>query len=257
MKANYHTHTARCHHAQGSDEAFVQAAVDAGYDVLGIADHAPWPFKGRYVSGIRMTCGELPGYIASFRSLKEQHADRIRLHIGLESEFFPRYMDHIRRMQDAGVSYLLLGQHFVDSEEDHPAATRACLEESYVLRYADSVADALRTGLFAYLAHPDLFMKYRTEDQFTHACERAADVICQAAQEAAVPLEYNLLGRKEGVGYPAAPFWQYARKWNNPVILGVDVHAPEHLLDNQTYAAGKAFLENLGYQIIDCLEMDR
>lgn len=257
MKTNYHTHTARCHHAQGSDEAFVQTAIDAGYDVLGMADHAPWPFANGYVSTIRMTCDELPGYIASVQALKERYADRIRLHIGLESEYFPRYLDHIRRMQDDGVSYLLLGQHFVDSEEDHPAATRACLEDDYVLRYADSAANALRTGLFACLAHPDLFMKYRTEDQFTPACERAADVICQAALETGTPLEYNLLGQMEGVGYPSPRFWQYARKWDNPVILGVDAHKPEHLMNRQAHTDGKVFLEELGYRVIDRLAIDR
>ena len=35
MLKNYHTHTARCGHAWGTDDEFIQAAIDAGYTTLG------------------------------------------------------------------------------------------------------------------------------------------------------------------------------------------------------------------------------
>ena len=31
-KTNYHTHTTRCLHAEGSDEAYVQTAMDGSWD---------------------------------------------------------------------------------------------------------------------------------------------------------------------------------------------------------------------------------
>ena len=40
IKANYHTHTARCGHAIGTDEEYVQAAIQAGLKTLGFSDHA-------------------------------------------------------------------------------------------------------------------------------------------------------------------------------------------------------------------------
>ena len=53
MKHNFHTHTSRCQHAVGTDEAYVEAALDARvFDVLGFADHAPFPFANGFVSGI-------------------------------------------------------------------------------------------------------------------------------------------------------------------------------------------------------------
>ena len=55
MKCNYHTHTMRCHHAVGEDEAYVLAALEAGFDELGFADHAPWPYASHFVSNIRMS----------------------------------------------------------------------------------------------------------------------------------------------------------------------------------------------------------
>ena len=35
---NFHTHTARCNHAQGSDREMVLAAMEAGVQVLGFSD---------------------------------------------------------------------------------------------------------------------------------------------------------------------------------------------------------------------------
>lgn len=256
MKYNYHCHTTRCKHAEGTDEAYVQAALEAGFAGCGMADHAPWPFASGYVSRIRMGVDELPGYIASCQALKQQYAGRIAVHTGLECEYFPRYIDHIHRMQDMGIEYLILGQHFADSEEDTPAATVNSKTDDGALRYAESAANAIRTGLFAYVAHPDLYMKYRTDADFTPACERAADMICQAALEAKLPIEYNLLGQYEGVGYPSGAFWRYAAKWHTPVILGVDAHEPAHFLAADNITRGEKFLADLGYTIVDHLPMD-
>ena len=44
MKANYHTHTARCGHATGTDEEYVLAAIEQGFDELVFSDHVPWPY---------------------------------------------------------------------------------------------------------------------------------------------------------------------------------------------------------------------
>ena len=48
MLKNYHSHTARCGHAWGTDEEFVNAAIDAGFGVLGFSEHTAWPFVDGY-----------------------------------------------------------------------------------------------------------------------------------------------------------------------------------------------------------------
>ena len=44
MFANYHTHTARCNHASGTEREYVEAAIKSGLKILGFADHTPYPF---------------------------------------------------------------------------------------------------------------------------------------------------------------------------------------------------------------------
>ncbi len=254
MKKNYHTHTARCQHAEGSDEGYVRAAIAAGFGVLGFADHAPWDFASGFRSAIRMGAAEWPDYAASVRRLKEKYAGQIDIRLGLESEWSPRYRDQMHRWMDEGCEYLILGQHFVDTEECNPYIGKECASDDGLLRYADSTAEAIATGLFCYLAHPDLYMRPR--HGFDKLCERAADTICQAAKEANMPIEYNLLGllselKGTSRGYPDADFWQYVRKWENDVIIGVDAHHPDHLLNESLWDTGRRRLENLGCRIVD------
>ena len=245
----------------GADEDYVQAAVAGGYDVLGFADHAPWPFATGYVSGIRMTCDQLPDYVNSVRALGEKYADRLRIHIGLEAEYFPRYHDHLLWMREQGVAYFILGQHYADSEEESLYVGMDARSDDGVRRYAEATVRGIRTGLYRYVAHPDLFMRGRDDEAFNAACEEAADMICQAAKEQGMPLEYNLLGlvgRLAGDkrGYPCPAFWQYARKWDNDVLLGVDAHGPWDLKDHVVWDRGTQDVLGMGYHLIDHLDME-
>ncbi len=261
MKCNYHTHTTRCMHAEGTDESYVRAAVAAGFDVLGFSDHAPFPFANGFVSGIRMHPEELDGYLASVAALRAKYAGTLTVHTGLEAEYFPRYRDHLLRMRDLGVTYYVLGQHYADSEEENPYIGFECRTDDGVRRYAEAVVRGVRSGLFSCVAHPDLMMRYRTDEQFSPACEEAADMICQAALEAGIPIEYNLLGLSlqlsgNNRGYPSAPFWRYALRWHNPVIIGVDAHSPLLLRDEALWREGHARVTAMGYEITDRLPMD-
>ena len=83
---NYHTHTSRCKHAQGTDRDYVQQAVDSGYQVLGFTDHVAWPFSDGFVSPVRMDAGQMPEYAASILKLKEEYAGRLSIHLGAECE---------------------------------------------------------------------------------------------------------------------------------------------------------------------------
>ena len=261
MKANYHTHTMRCKHAYGTDEEYVLAAIQAGFDVLGFSDHAPWPYQTGYVSGTRMFCEQLPEYIASVRELRDRYADRLTIHVGLESEYYPRYHDHLLRMRDDGVEYFILGQHFADSDEENPYVGMECRTDDGVRRYAEAVVRAVRTGFYRYIAHPDLFMRGRDDRDFNAACMEASDMICQAAKEQGMPLEYNLLGLVDRLagdtqGYPCPPFWEYIRKWDNQVILGVDAHGPWNLSDQVVWERGGRDVRDKGYQLIDHLDLE-
>ena len=78
MKANYHTHTARCGHATGTDEQYVEAAIGQRFNVLGFSDHVPWPYASGFTHRhVRMGIEQLDEYVSSMRTLKQRYAGSI------------------------------------------------------------------------------------------------------------------------------------------------------------------------------------
>ena len=48
MLTNYHTHTTRCGHAEGTEEEYILTALRCGFKVLGFSDHTPWAYATQY-----------------------------------------------------------------------------------------------------------------------------------------------------------------------------------------------------------------
>ena len=256
MKANYHTHTDRCMHAGGRDEEYVRAAIQGGFDVLGFADHTPWPYRSGYISGMRMTAGELDGYVRSVRRLSQRYAGQIEVCLGLECEYFPEYIPWLRdTMAEKGVDYAILGNHYALTDETgvyfgYPR------DAQDVRRYVKLTVEGMETGLFAYLAHPDLFMLGYGD--FDGVCRAASRALCEAAKRLEMPLEYNLAGlqnsRRLGAeGYPHRKFWEIAAAVGCKAILGVDAHSPKRLVDAELWEEAVRTIEGLGMERVERL----
>lgn len=241
---NFHTHTARCKHATGTDREMVQAALDAGVQVLGIADHTPYP--GAEVQHMRMAPEEAAGYFASLTALRTEFAGRIDLHIGFEAEYFPDCFDQLRRfLEDYPCEYLILGQHF-SSARGEIYYGMPCDDVSVLARYVDLAIAGMETGLFAYLAHPDLCRLRGDQSPARPHYLR----LCQAAKELGLPLEVNLLGFRDRRGYPSENFFHIAQEVGNTLILGADAHSPAHFADPAVLQACTDWAAQFGLPIV-------
>ena len=259
MKFNYHTHTERCFHAKGEDEEFVLAAIEAGFDEIGFADHSPWPFVG-YVSGMRMHENDFVPYVESIKALKEKYKNKISIKIGLECEYFREYMPWLReKIDELGVDYIILGHHYstheIGADYNGSLTTLEGIE-----KYTDEVVEGIRTGLYSYVCHPDLYM--RGYPQWTADCERLGRKIISAAMEAGIPIEYNLLGflhsKNDGKqGYPYPQFWDLAAEMGAKAIIGVDAHVPKAFLNTELFEEAKANLRKLGIETVEGIKFFR
>ena len=70
----YHSHTARCGHAYGKDEDYVEAAIKRGLKVLGFSDHVFLPGLSQY--RMRGDYEEMDDYVSSVRSLEKKYKDK-------------------------------------------------------------------------------------------------------------------------------------------------------------------------------------
>ena len=228
LPANYHTHTTRCRHASGTDREYVERAVSEGFAVLGFSDHTPWPYgPDDFTARRRMDLSQLPEYLISIRSLKEEFKDRIDIKVGLEAEYFPQYMSWLKdTIEEQKLDYVLLGNHYWGHSESFEYYGYDCTPAA-MRHYVDDLPKALETGLFMYVAHPDLmFSEYPS---FDDNCISATRDIIAIAKQAGVPLEYNISGtwkRFRGLGYPTALFWEKAAECSMDVYLGFDAHEP-------------------------------
>ena len=225
MKVNLHTHTYRCRHAKGTDEEYVLAAIDAGYDKLGFADHTPFPYKGDFVNGDKMLVEELPDYIDSVLTLKEKYKGQIEILLGLECEAVPEFFPFLREMKRK-MDYLILGSHGDKRIDPYSGILK---EPQQLWRYLDFTVEGMETGLFLYLAHPDVMLgRYPVFDDTAAEVSRK---LCREAKRLNMPLEYNLYGIYKGVkpgclGYPYDGFWRIAAEENCVAMVGVDAHDP-------------------------------
>ena len=251
MIANYHTHTWRCNHASGTEREYVEQAMAAGIRTLGFSDHTPYPFPDGYYSGFRMKPEQLADYCDTLTALRDEYRGRVDIHIGLEAEYYPKHFaDLLALCADYPVEYLLLGQHFIANEYDGVYSGAATEDERVLAQYCAQVLEALETGKFAYIAHPDL-VHFTGSDRIYKRHMRA---LCAGLRELGVPVEINLLGLADGRNYPDARFWQIAAEEGLTAILGCDAHRPGALADPETERSALAFAGRFGIRVIDHLE---
>ena len=201
MIYNYHTHTTRCHHAVDSDEDYIRCAIKAGIKYLGFSDHVPYMFPDGEESHYRVNMCDAEEYINTIRSLAEKYRDDITINVGFEMEYYPDHFDKmLENARKFGAEYLILGQHFIGNERPNGIGTRAYTENNEILtEYVNNVITAIRSGVFTYIAHPDMIRFEGDENHYQAEMTR----LCQAAKQLNVPLEINLHGLSNNRHYPS------------------------------------------------------
>lgn len=244
---NYHTHTWRCYHAMNTEEEYIQAAIQSGYTELGFSDHTPWHYDSSFHATMRMEEDQLEDYVHTLRQLKEKYKDQISIKIGLECEYFEKYMPWLEKtIEKYELDYIILGNHY-DETDETGIYFGMPLNKKQFTKYVDSCIKGLKTGLYSYLAHPDLAY-YDTYDPF-YIQEMTR--LCLVAKELDMPLEFNLLGFATYRQYPNETFFKLAKKIGNKVIIGTDAHQSSALLDMETYYHAKQYLNSLGIEPIE------
>lgn len=258
MKANYHTHTQRCRHAQGSERDFVQSAINAGVGILGFSDHAPFP---DFDFGLRMPYDELRPYLDAIGQLTEEFLSDIMLYKGLEIEYIPQYQSYYEGLlAKEGMDFLLLGEHFYPDQYGIVRNIYHARSTADAVDYAKAVVRGMETGLFSMTAHPDLFTlgRFAWDDNW----EEASDLMIDAAVRTGTVLEFNANGLRRGIhDYPDGPrlmyphrrFWEKAAEAGVPVVIGSDCHDPKQVWDERMPEARGILLE-MGIVPLDYLE---
>ncbi|MBO6047130.1 MAG: histidinol-phosphatase [Erysipelotrichaceae bacterium] len=251
---NYHTHTMRCQHAIGTEIDFIEAAIKAGYTTLGFSDHSPWHYESGFRPYMRMMESQLEDYVMTLRHLRDVYKDKIEIKIGLECEYFPDKLDWLKEQIDRyELDYIILGHHYLGSDEYGRYVGHPPISDEQVIHYVDDVCAAIESGLFSYIAHPDVV--YYDPDNPLHL--KQMERICIKAKEYDIPLEFNLLGFRARRHYPSDAFFTMAKYYNNKIILGCDAHDPEQIENTLAYHKAYALLKKYDFEIVEDIKYFR
>ena len=176
---------------------------------------------------------ELPEYISTLKNLKEQYQRKIKIHIGLEIEYFSRY-DQSGYYQELSnnpdLEILLLGQHMAEDPEDREHYTfewpkeRLQVDEYTVL--GDAMIAGMKTGCFKIVAHPDRI--FRRQKIWTLEMEAVAVRVIDAAVKYGLPLEKNCSSMRHKHHY-WKEFWEIAEVNGVETVIGLDAHKLKRL----------------------------
>ena len=245
FRADYHLHTPLCRHATGTPADYVQAAKEAGMTEIGFADHNPMP---AYFDDWRMSIEELPLY---FEMVERAGSPDFPVRLGCECDFISGNERWIEELAGkAPWDYLIGSVHYIAPgwDVDNP---------KYIARFDEHSAEAvwdlywknylrcIESGLFDFVAHPDLPKKFGHRPGGD--LRRYYEPVIEALTRHGIAYEMNTAGMRKAVGeiYPAFQFVELARQAGVPMLINSDAHAPEEV--GSGFDAARALAKQAGY----------
>lgn len=177
-----------------------------------------------------MAVADVSEYFSLVQKAKE--AAPFPVFTGFECEWFPSYEGWYRDflLAELKAEYLVYGAHWVQENGDFLFV--ADIDDKRLLtRYVDLTVQGIATGLYAFMAHPDLFLAgYISMDS---EVRKASCDIIDAAVGMNLPLEINGLGLQRAKirgdngmrsPYPVREFWELAAERGARIICNSDAH---------------------------------
>jgi histidinol-phosphatase (PHP family) len=244
--SDYHVHTPLCLHATGWPIEFAARAVELGLGELGFSDHNPMPQR---FDEWRMLREDLPRYLEEVDKARAAYP-QLAIRIGLECDYLTGREAWIEELAGMAPWDFFIGSvHYISDgwaidDPQYLKRHQGNAEEIWT-DYWRNYEAAIRSGLFDFVAHPDLPKKFgcRPEGDLRRFYEPAV----KALAESGIAYEINTAGlRKECRElYPAPEFVSMAREAGVPLLINSDSHAVAEL--GAGFAEAVALAKSAGY----------
>ena len=224
-------HTPLCGHAQGWPVDYARAAVERGLEEIAFSDHNPMPPRLEPFDDWRMKFDDLPRY---FEAVEEARAavPQLPIRLGLEVDYVPGHEGWIEELAGLARWDFLMGSvHYVapgwDVDNIEHLEKRP-VEEVWGI-YFEMLERCVLTGLFDWIAHPDLPKRFGYRP--TGDLRRFYEPVIAAMARTGTAFEINTGGLRRPAQecYPAAPFLRLAREAGVEMLINSDAHAPQEV----------------------------
>ncbi|MGH2403089.1 MAG: histidinol-phosphatase [bacterium] len=255
IRTSYHTHNRFCDGA-GEIREYVDAAIAAGLEALGVSSHSPLTFPDEAAMGAE----DLPAYCADVARLKETVRGRLRLHLSLEFDYIPeRHTELWALVEPFSFEYLIGSVHFVGNNQDGVPwpvdLTRPGFETGLrrffggnIRRLVGAYYERVRSltawgqGRVAILGHIDRIKKWNADSVYFREDElwyrREVEAALQACARAGLIVEINTVGYRNAVRNAYTSPWIARRcmELRIPLVVTTDAHAPARVTDYHSEA---------------------
>jgi histidinol-phosphatase (PHP family) len=238
-------------------DRYLAAAADAGIDEIGCSEHV---YRFRQA----LNLWRHPFWEEQARDDLEAYCDFVvttPLRLGLEMDFVPGAEDRTGSLLDRyGFDYVIGSVHFIDAlsvdHEGWDVWLRHGDPDEVWRRYFETVAEAVRSGLFDIIAHPDLVKMWgrarphpRRDPRFFY--EPAVEAIA----ESGIAVEVSTAGLRKPVGeiYPAPEFAAMCVEAGAVFALSSDAHVPDDV--GHAYERAVSEMRDWGIQEIATFEL--
>lgn len=241
---DYHMHT-KLSDGANTHEEMVLSAIDKGFDEIGISDHfcikyrVPWAVEKKGIALLE----------AKVTEMNEKFGNRINILFGIEVDYFPELENEIgQALQGFNFDYIIGSIHFLDEwNYDTDKSRNSEFENDYLYEwYFGELQKAVKSGLFDYMAHPDLIKKHRIWPDTSKKLlfRETAKVFADNG----VAYEVNTSGRDRPCGefFPGSELISELYEAGVPVTLGSDSHNSSQI--GRYFSDAKELLRETGYQ---------
>lgn len=233
-----------CSHAKNTLEEIVLAYIDLGYPWVGITEHMP-PVSDAFVYPEEKSAGldaralkeRFADYIRTCRRLQEEHAGKILIHVGLETETCSGSIDFVKGLTDTfSPDYVVGSVHHVRdipfdySQQRYDEAADCCggLDGLYAC-YFDQQYDMIRALTPRVVGHLDLIRIHDPDYQARLRKPVIWEKIVRnlkLIKQLDLILDFNLrpLTRGEKEPNPSAPVMEKAIEMGIDIVPGDDSH---------------------------------
>jgi len=243
-------------------EEYVEAAIAAGIDEIGLTDHLflyfQPPREREDTWAIRED--EYDAHYAAMLEVRERYRDRIAVRVSVEADYVDGHEELLRQtLARYSFDYILGSVHFVDGWLiDDPASQERYRSEpvsDIYLRYYRSLQKAIESRQFDVLAHFDLPKKFgfRPERNLDDVVNDTLDL----AAETGIAIEVSSAGLRKPVGeiYPSETILRGMKRRNIPIVLSSDAHDPREV--GAGYRQLLTLIDEIGYREVTTFEARR
>ena len=251
----YHIHTYFCGHATNSVSGVVQYAIKNNYTRLVFTEHCPLKNNSKIR---RPHESQLKTLREQINHYNEKYKGKLLIEFGYECEFPFAQRKKITELVNDGIcDFFILGVHFFGNMWKTFKYAVYDTDEKDLESYYQMTSEALESGLFSWVAHPDVWCgSYgKWDNKAIDLTQKLIDLSIKYD----IPLGFNangLASKRDDLHYPCKPFWEMVAKSKAKVLIESDSHFPMvHSIRWMNYAYDTAVSFGLKNNIVEDVEL--